>query len=71
MSNGIYVSRQKAEAASRKPQHFSKHTSTIRPVNRWLHFLWGDPATARSIVYCGLRRRQLAGMRQNHRGTTK
>jgi hypothetical protein len=40
MSSGIYVSRQKAEAASRKPQHFSKHASTIRPVHRWLHFLW-------------------------------
>jgi hypothetical protein len=41
MSSGIYVSREKAEAASRKPQHFSKHTFATRPVRRWLHFLWG------------------------------
>jgi hypothetical protein len=32
MSRGVYVSREKAEAASRKPQHFSKRTFTTRPV---------------------------------------
>jgi len=40
VSSGIYISREKAEAASRKPQHFGKHTFTTRPVHRWLHFLW-------------------------------
>ncbi len=38
VSSGVYVSRTKAEAASRKPQHFSKHTSTTRPVYPLLHF---------------------------------
>lgn len=32
VSSGVYISREKAEAASRKPQHFSKHTFAIRPV---------------------------------------
>ena len=36
VSNGVYVSREKAEAASRKPQHFSNHTFTTRPVHHWL-----------------------------------
>ncbi len=40
MSSGVYVSREKAEAASRKPQYFSKRTFTTRPVYHWLHFLW-------------------------------
>jgi hypothetical protein len=39
MSNGVYVSHEKAEAASRKPQHFSKHSLTTRPAHRWLRFL--------------------------------
>ena len=39
VSDGIYVTREKAEAASRKPQHFSKHTFTTRPVHQWLQFL--------------------------------
>jgi hypothetical protein len=39
VSSGVYVSREKAEAASRKPQHFSKHTFTTRPVHQWLQFL--------------------------------
>jgi hypothetical protein len=37
VSSGIYVSREKAEAASRKPQHFSRHALTTRPVHHWLH----------------------------------
>jgi hypothetical protein len=36
MSSSVYVSREKAEAASRKPQHFSKRTFTTRPVRHWL-----------------------------------
>ena len=36
VSSGVYVSREKAEAASRKPQYFSKHTFTTRPVHHWL-----------------------------------
>jgi len=39
VSSGVYVSREKAEAASRKPQHFSKHAFTTRPVRHWLQFL--------------------------------
>ena len=35
-SIGVYVNREKAEAASRRPQHFSKHSSTTRPVYHWL-----------------------------------
>jgi hypothetical protein len=38
MSTGVYVSREKAEAASRKPQHLGKRSFTTRPVYRWLHF---------------------------------
>jgi hypothetical protein len=41
VSSGVYVSREKAEAASRKPQHFSKHPFTTRPVHYWLNFSWG------------------------------
>ena len=37
VSSGVYVSREKAEAASRRPQHFGKHTT--RPVYHWLQFL--------------------------------
>ncbi len=36
MSSGVYVSREKAEAASRKPQHLSKHAFTMRPVHHSL-----------------------------------
>ena len=39
VSSGVYVSREKAEAASRKPQHFSKHAHTARPVHHLLQFL--------------------------------
>ena len=39
VSSGIYVSREKAEAASRKPQYFSKYTFTTRPAHHWLPFL--------------------------------
>ena len=42
VSSGVYVTREKAEAASRKPQHFSKRTFATRPVYRWLHFLWAS-----------------------------
>ena len=38
MSDGVYVSREKAEAASRKPQHFGKRRYTTRPVYPWRHF---------------------------------
>jgi hypothetical protein len=38
--SGIYVSREKAEAVSQKPQHFSKHTFTTGQAYHWLHFLW-------------------------------
>ena len=41
VSSGVYLSREKAEAASRSPQHFSKHSFTTRPVHHWLHSLWG------------------------------
>jgi hypothetical protein len=39
MSTGVYASREKAEAASRKPQYFGKRTFTTRPARRWLYFL--------------------------------
>ena len=39
VSIGVYVSREKAEIASRRPQYFSKRTFTTRPVYHWLHFL--------------------------------
>ena len=41
MSSSVYVSREKAEAACRKPQHFSKHAFTTRPVYPWMHFFGG------------------------------
>lgn len=31
VSSCVYLSREKAEAASRSPQHFSKHSFTTRP----------------------------------------
>ena len=45
VSSGVYVSREKAEAASRKPQHFSKHTVTARPVHHWLQFSGAERGT--------------------------
>ena len=49
VSSGVYVSRKKAEAASRKPQHFSKHTNTTRPVYHLLHFLWAERTSLLSL----------------------
>lgn len=40
VSSRVYVNREKAEAASRKPQHFSKRAFTTRPVHHRLHFLY-------------------------------
>ena len=40
VSSGVYVSREKAEAASRKPQHIGKRSFTTRPVYRCLHLLF-------------------------------
>ena len=65
VSSGVYVSREKAEAASRKPQRFSKHTLTTRPVHQWLQFLCKLILQPRSIVSCG--KHQLAGMRHLNR----
>lgn len=39
-SSGVYATRERAEAASRKPQRFSKRSCTTRPVRHWLHHLW-------------------------------
>lgn len=49
VSSGVYVSREKAEAASREPQHLSKHSCTTRPVHHWPHLLGRVPATVRSM----------------------
>lgn len=41
VSSGVYVNREKAVAASRKPQRLGKHSFTTRPAHRRLHFLCG------------------------------
>ena len=46
ISSGVYASREKAEAASRKPQHFSKYSSSTRPVRHWLPFFRKQPPRA-------------------------